>query len=284
VSSLCRKTDSGFTIFGKAGFTIFGKAGFTILEMLIAIMVLIMISMGIYQAMWETFKLRDVLSTEGDFYNAIRMSTDILRRDISLIYSPQLMIPPKPSPTPGVPAPPPAPEDLSEMADISQSTKFWGGAIDKSGIRPSRFTGAETSMTFVAATHIRIYKDAPESDFAKIGYELIQDTLEENEELKGQVLKKTEDANAFSDEEDPREKMRSTYSLLRGIKKFRLQYYNKASGNWFNSWDSDREETKNKYPDMIKLNLEVIGPHRLSYEGEYIFRPEVPLRGIDPST
>ena len=51
------------------------------------------ISLGIIQATTETFKLRDVLSVEGDFYNAIRLATDIIRRDTVNLYSPEMLIP-----------------------------------------------------------------------------------------------------------------------------------------------------------------------------------------------
>jgi len=72
-------------------------SGFTLLEVLIAMSVLVFISYAIYQATVETYKLRDSLSTEGNFYNGIRMSTSILQRDISMIYSPLISMPDKPA-------------------------------------------------------------------------------------------------------------------------------------------------------------------------------------------
>jgi prepilin-type N-terminal cleavage/methylation domain-containing protein len=66
-------------------------AGFTLIEVLISIVILTFISLGIYQSTTETFHLREILSNEGDFYNSIRLSMNIMQRDISMIYSPTLM-------------------------------------------------------------------------------------------------------------------------------------------------------------------------------------------------
>src|SRR5215213_6023098 len=79
----------------KAGL-VMEQAGFTLLEVLISISILVFISFGIYQATTNTFRLRDVLMNEGDFYNGIRMASSVVQRDVALIYSPALILPPKP--------------------------------------------------------------------------------------------------------------------------------------------------------------------------------------------
>jgi hypothetical protein len=268
------------------------RSGFTLMELVIAIFVLMLISVGIFQAIWETYRLRDALLVEGDFYNAIRLSTDLLRRDINMIYSPQIMaatVAPSPTPQPGLPPPVPGsnfvtpqggpPVDLAEML---QSHTFWGPALDSAGLRPSRFIGTENKLTFVSASNIRVYKDSPESDFAKVTYQLVSDPDEQTTGIKGMQLIKTASPNAFVLEEE-RDKLLITYPLLRGVQKFRLRYYQVATRNWFNQWDSDREETRNLFPDMIELTLEVNGPQRLSHEGLYLFRMEVPIEGLHAS-
>ena len=35
---------------------------------------------------------------------------------------------------------------------------------------------------------------------------------------------------------------------------------------------------------VIEIKIEVLGPSRLSFDGLFQFRPEVPLDGLDPST
>jgi len=173
---------------------------------------------------------------------------------------------------------------VSGQDDLSQSSVYWSPAIDDTGVRPSHFIGTDTKLSFISVSHIRIYKDSPESEFAKIAYEVKRDS--QNSALPDtQVLIKTESSNVFA-MDDLRDPFSHSYELLRGIKKFSYTYYKRDGNTWkkSKSWDSEKEEPKNSYPDIIELTLEVIGPQRQSFEGVFKFRPEIPLNGLYPST
>src|SRR3954470_23844459 len=130
------------------------EAGFTLLEVLISMVILMFIGIAISQMTTKTFELRDVLSNEGDFYNGIRLSMQIIQRDVALLYSPVLILPdwPKQPPTgPGgsqlppefggaQPAQPPAAVD-QEIAtgENAQTLTYWGPMVDKTGVRPMHF-------------------------------------------------------------------------------------------------------------------------------------------------
>jgi hypothetical protein len=266
--------------------------------------ILMFIGIAIYQMTTKTFELRDVLSNEGDFYNGIRLSMQIMQRDVALLYSPTQILPNWPPPQPGAqgsqlppqfggqPTPPPAPQNTQDQLDINsgenaQAKDYWGPMVDKSGIRPMRFVGTDTKMTFVSVSHIRIYKDTPESEFAKVAYELVKD--EHNDDVQdAQLLVKTESPNVWEDEER-NDKFRKVYPILHGLKKLKFRYWRKDKGQsnfangFVNSWDSDKEDTKNIYPDLIEITIEVHGPSKLEFDGVYNFRPEVPLSGIPAS-
>jgi hypothetical protein len=173
-------------------------------------------------------------------------------------------------------------EELAAAGDLALSSQFYGPALDKTGIRPSRFIGTESKMSFLSLSHIRVYKNSPESDFAKISYELQRD--EDAPEVPDtMVLYKIENVDAF-DVED-KKGTEKKYPILRGIRKLRFRYYQYKEKDLkpHNSWDSTTEDFKNIYPDMIELNVEVAGPSNLSFEGTFKMRPEIPLRALDPS-
>jgi general secretion pathway protein J len=155
--------------------------------------------------------------------------------------------------------------------------------VDKTGVRPMHFIGTDNKMSFIAVSHVRIYKDTPESEFAKVAYELVKD--EHNEDLQeALLLVKTESPNVW-EEDERRDKYRKVYPILHGLKKLKFRYWRKDKPKEFvNTWDSDKEETKNIYPDMIEVTFEVHGPSKLVFDGIYNFRPEVPLSGISPSS
>ncbi|MBI4924476.1 MAG: prepilin-type N-terminal cleavage/methylation domain-containing protein [Bdellovibrio sp.] len=266
--------------------------GFTLMEVMISIFLLVVISIAVSQTVTNTYKIREIIMNEGDFYNSIRLSVGILDRDISMLYSPTILLKSNKTaptqhanhPTPPSTNPQINSNDQYEMeevlaSDLGLMSQFWTPAVHKSGLRPSRFIGAEQKLSFVSVSHIRIYKDSLESEFAKITYELKQD-----KEIEGaMVLVKGESTNVFEDDET-KDKSWNYYPLLHGITKFKLRYFQKDKSEWLNSWDNEKEEFKEIYPDRIEVQLEVKGPTRLQFEGVYHFKPEIPLRGLDAST
>lgn len=270
------------------------QAGLSLLEVLIAMAIMVFISFAIYQATTETYKLRDVLSVEGDFYNGIRLSMGLVERDLEMTYSPHLMVPqaapsgaPSGAGTPRAVAQGPSPGMQAVMqSDAGRTSAFWLPAVDESGIRPSRFVGTGTKMTFVSASHDRVYKDKPESAIHKVTYEIrrddYRDPLIETADL--QALVRTEVVNAFDDDERRDKAFSKSYTILRGIKKMQFRYWRKDKERWESSWDNDREEFRNRYPDRVEVLVEVLGPYRLSFEGQYWFRTEVPVNGLDPKS
>lgn len=255
--------------------------GFTLLEVLISIVLLVVISLAIYQTTTETFRLRDILMNEGEFYNSIRLSMGVVDRDVAMLFSPINLVPDaKPSASP---------EDIAQMeevltSELGQNTLYWSPAIDMNGIRPSHFVGTDSKMSFISLSHIRLYKESNESEFAKIIYELKDDPDRETAIEGTKILIKGESPNAFDSDDKLDDKTFTYYPLLRGISKFQIRYFHKEKDQWRTDWDSDKEELRNIYPDRIEINLEVKGPSRLFFEGSYHFKPEIPLYGLKPTT
>jgi hypothetical protein len=202
---------------------------------------------------------------EGDFHNGVRLAMGILERDFSQAYDPRMMLPtPKPS-TATTQSDPPD-EKLTQL----RPSLYWdvpGELTTKStGIRPMRFVGSPTKMTFVSIKT-------------------------EDPRLEGtRVLVKEASPNAFAVEDDDKDEMKRTYPLMRGIKKLQFRYLKKAKDSsqtdqWLDRWDSvEIEDTRGIYPSQIEVILEVLGPTRLSFEGTFKFRTEIPLSGeINPS-
>ena len=254
--------------------------GFTLLEVLISIFILVIISLSIYQLTTETFRLRDSLMNEGDFYNGIRLSMGIMERDISQLFNPLVMAPEdktKKVKKVGQPELPPQ----EEPTDLV-TTKYWEKPVGKIGIRPLHFLGEANKLSFIANSHLRVYKESLESDFAKVSYDMMPEKKSDYSDGTTQILVKNESPNVFVEDED-KDKFKHTYPLLRGIKTIKFEYYWKEKERWESRWDSDNGDQKDLYPDAIKVTLTVLGPSRLNFDGIYEFRPELPLRALDPS-
>lgn len=267
--------------------------GFTLLEVLIAVAIFSMISLGIFVSTRATFKARQIVQVEGDFYNGIRFAMELMNRDVMTMYTATVFMPEKkkkqttladnpfPQPTPTQ-----DPDAIDPNEETARATQFFMPPTSKVGVRPTRFQGSRDKMSFVAASHSRIYKDSKESEFAKIRYELVRD------DRKGaiqstSILLKTETVNVWDDKDDEKDPTLKRYRLLPGIKSVKFRYCKLPSDSnelkCFDEWDSDREDFKNALPDVVEATIEVLGPERLTFSGVYKFRPEVPHRGLSPT-
>ncbi len=271
---------------------------------MISIVLLVMISVAIYQATTQTFRYRAKLINEGDFYGGIRLAMGLIDRDVSALFSPVNLNPKinQGTPSTGLPADAQTAADsrtatnstagtnptdvaqaqqLEELlrSEIGRTTDFWLGATDITGIRPSRFVGTENRLQFVTAAHQRVYKNFQESEFAKIIYELRDDP--NPDKLEGtRLLVKIQNPNVFDDIEK-KDTGTKIYPLLPGLKRFRFRYYRKDKKAWERAWDTDRDDMKGLYPDLIELSIEVEGLNKLTFRGTYMFKPETPFYGLD---
>jgi prepilin-type N-terminal cleavage/methylation domain-containing protein len=256
--------------------------GFSILEVMIAITIMAFITVGIYQVTAQTYKLRDSLGADADFYTELRIALLVLEKDISSLYTPlgyqdEMEF----NPTTQKPLYKSVPLDPlnSDIQELLTTSKFWSQAISTTGIRPSRFIGTQGQISFITTSHVRIYRDSLESDFAKVTYELIPDPDSENNSLS--LLVKTEDTAAFAPDRFKNPKMTQT-TLLRGVKTCTFTFNQREGDKWkpIKSWDSQKEEFGFFPPDMIEIQLEIIGPKQQSFEGKIKIRPELPFYGI----
>ena len=257
--------------------------GFTLIEVMIALVILMVISLSIYQAITGTYRLRESLTAEGDFHNSVRLAMGLIERDFSQLYSPIVMMPEKPEKKTEtqVPGQEMSGEDLLKNLNLERS-EFWGDPLDTTGIRPSRFIGTESKISFISASNIRVYKETPESELTKVTYELVNERSDSEipKDWGSHVLLKTASPNVYETDEK-RDKMAKTYPLLHGITKLKYRYFDRRTDDWVRAWDSDSHDFKNRYPEMIEIEIEVKGLPRLFFVGKYKFRPELPLRGMD---
>jgi hypothetical protein len=260
---------------------------------LISIFLLILISMAIYTATTSTYQLRDKLLHRGDFFNGIRMAIGLLERDAQMLYSPVIMVPEDKTAQnanqdqqnqqnqQNFQNPNPQQQEMEALlaGELGRTSEYWLGAVDLTGIRPSRFNGGEQKVSFVAATHVRIYKDLPESEFLQVQYYL-DDDKGPNAIQGAKVLIRAANPNAFSVEDRKNEAGKRIYPLLRGITKLKFEYWHKEKKEWLGAWDNDAQELKGQYPAQIRVTLEVKGAAQSFFEGSYVIRPEIPLNGL----
>lgn len=244
--------------------------------------ILMFVSYAIVQITTSSNQAREKIQSHGEFFSRIRLSMNIMDRDISSIYSPILMLP---DPEKKIDD-----ERYNEINDLlrgaaGRSNDFWSRIIDGTGIRPSRFQGDAEAMSFISSSHVRVYRGKKESVFMKVRYYL-KEPREPNSEVRktidGKILVKSEDVDAFNFEENDSQQIKE-YRILEGIQSLKFEYYDREKERWYPSWDTDREESLNRFPDVIRVSLDLKGENNLFYDGEFQFRPEIPINEFHPS-
>jgi prepilin-type N-terminal cleavage/methylation domain-containing protein len=288
--------------------TLVGRAGFTLVEVLISLFILVLIGFTTSKAVVDAANLKEILKGETEFANEFRTSMSFIERDLSQIFNPRWFLPPEqvaldPYAQPAAPTNPntaggagsggnvgQAPPKLSIdqlnrflRGQAFQSFEFWGPVFDTTGIRPSRFQGKEAVMSFVTASHFRIYAQKKESIYSKVRYELVKQppnpnlTKVENEKLAGLYqLIKTEYTRAFDLEESRDGKFQTTYVVLNNIKTLKFGYLKPETKEPLRDWDSANVDTAGRFPEAVEIEVSVQAANDRVQDAKLLFKLEAP--------
>ncbi len=274
--------------------------GFTLIEVMIALFILVMIGTTTSKAVIDAAKLKEVLKDETEFASEFRTSTLFIERDLSQIFNPRWFLAPDFRPldpyNPPPPPPPPAPGQRPPLPVLGideinrrtrgrgfQPSEFWGPILDPSGIRASRFKGKETEISFVTASHVRIYQSKKESIYSKVRYELAKQepnpnlSAEQNQKYAGLFsLIKIENTRAFELDEPKDSPYVNSYVILNNVKKLKFSFYKPGDKDPVREWDSENSDQKGKFPASVEMEVTLVGPEDRVMDSKVLFNLETP--------
>lgn len=199
--------------------------GFTLLELMIAIFILLVISMLIFQISSQSVRARN----RQDQYNKIYQSARVAMRKMT--------------------------DDFS-MAYLA-GPSFTSTAADGSTVMETAFIGEDNSdadsVFFNTFSHRRMIQDSRESDQAEVAYYTEAD--EENKEILR--LMRRESSVVDSDVKTQTEK---GFVLAEGLKGFNVEYYQQQANEWMPSWSSKDPRSPGKLPRAVRITLTYINP------------------------
>jgi general secretion pathway protein J len=248
------------------------QTGFTLIELMIAMTILAFIAVGVYNTTAQSYKLRDSVEQDGDFYNSIRVALDVFGKDLGHLFTPIPASMPgtlgqAPTQQPNLP-----PQATSDFAAIP-ALKFWGSPINKFGVRPTRFNGESSKVSFVISSHLRLFRDTAETDFAKVQYAL-EEEKNPMPRTSGKALVKRENPDIFDERETTDNEV--SYVILSNVKNIELKYLDGEKDQFDSNWDTSGIVHKDKYPDVVKLTIEVFPPgSQNAFKVEQLYRPEL---------
>lgn len=211
--------------------------GFTLIEVLIAMTLLAILGVAIYEATARSFTVNFQLTNESNDYISISSSLAALDEDISQIYCPVI--------------------GTEQAEGTAQASLFWGPPVRPDGLRRSRFKGTAEKITFVSNSNQRFERDLPQSDMLKVTWEIA------GNKNGTYSLYRTTDWDAFNYEDSKLSDHKpQRVPVISNLASGKFSFYKKADKSWLDNWDSEGSflDKLSRYPDMIFLKLVVPDP------------------------
>ncbi len=201
------------------------KNGFTLIEVIVAIALLAVISIMLWQAMGSTARSKEGQEDRTESYQS---SSIVIKRMI---------------------------QDL-EMSVLYRSLDILGVSGNREQVMKSVFIGKnegdQDKLTFNSFSHLRYLKNVKESDLAEISYFLDADP----EHAGLYTLKKREQ----SPPDDNPDEGGQTVTLIDRVKELNFRYYHLQKGEYVDAWDSTSVDFAFKLPRSVEIILVIQDP------------------------
>jgi general secretion pathway protein J len=201
------------------------QKGFTLIEVLIAVVLLAIISVLVFQSMGSMAGSRERFETRSQVYRGANVFLDRMTRELAttVLYA------------------------NIELLGVSAN----GEQMSKSVFSGAN-NGDQDKLTFDNLSHTRYLKDSKESDLAEVTY-----FLEPQEEGDGLfVIKRREKCPLDA---EPGEKGKVTV-LLDGVRELNFRYYDPVKGEYQEEWDTTKLDFANRLPRAVELTLVLQDP------------------------
>ncbi|MFH0800575.1 MAG: type II secretion system protein GspJ [Pseudomonadota bacterium] len=213
-------------------------AGFTLLEVMVSVGILGLIMTLVWASSSQSFNAKRRIETRSDIYHqgtvALRKLTDDITVAFLAVRAGQapLAVAAPAGGQPPLPLPTPAP------ATSGPSTKTFFIGMDK---------GEHDEVRFTSLSHLRLFKNAKESDQCKVEYS-VATSAEDPGKLD---LLRSEDVwlDATTDV-----KTRGI-PIAENIKSFNLEYYDIRTREWRKEWDAEKGDWRGLLPMAVRVSL-----------------------------
>ncbi len=222
--------------------------GFTLLEVMIAVTILAILTAMTAQTVQKSLQMKRKIQTDIDRESAVRNAMRLIEKDINTAFhfrdlNYELN------------------EDLKKQQ--AQAAAGAGGQQQQQQVpaiqdpppkNNTHFLGGEAALDFTSLNHVRMMKDAQESDQEEVGYFLENCKSRTDDKVSSQCLKRR--TSALID--DDISKGGATITLLEHVTQFKLRYLGKGKDDWTGSWRTDEkgdEITKGNFPQAVEVTI-----------------------------
>jgi type II secretion system protein J len=234
--------------------------GFTLIEVLIAIALLSLMSIAIFQVTTRSFDINFRLGKESTDYISVVLTLQNVESDLSQIFTPVF-------------------EPNAKNTPPQMNTpEFWSETVRLDGLRRSRLKGTKEKISFITNGNRRVEENSPQSDFLKVVWE-----IERNSEGTYTLYRST-DWDAFSIEQTSKP---NRIALLENLTAASFRYYRIENKTWEDQWDTESPYAKDesRFPQLVSLKIELPDPANSNSQQswEVVIRPNQKLNIAGPN-
>lgn len=210
-------------------YSIENERGFTLIEIMVAVAILAVISVLLWQSSAVILNAKLRFEEEDTRVQEAMMALTRISDDLSMSYIYQTQA------------------QLGTGAHGENLTKIEFEAKDG---------GTQDALNFASMSNFRYIKGSEDIDRAEISYFLKQTEAEEKGDTGYALVKRVQSPPDNEPEEGGVE-----YVVLDNVKEFDLQFYNKDTDKWTSSWDSNAPEFNKKMPRAVQVRLVIPDPN-----------------------
>lgn len=204
--------------------------GFTLLEVMVSVGILGMIMVLVWSSTSQSLRSKDRIEARDFVFHSGQVALRKLADEIAVAFLTKTPAPP--SPLPGAP---------TAIAPTGFKTFF----IGEDG-------GDRDSLRFTSLSHMRLVRNAKESDQVRIAYE-VEPHPEERDFFN--LVRREQPWLDNTTEVRGR-----AFTLAEKIKRFDVEYYDERKNDWSKEWDTTKVDWKDRLPMAVRATIVFADP------------------------
>lgn len=208
--------------------------GFTLIEVLVSVAIMGIIMTLIWSTTSQSLRTKDSVEKRDLRFHIGRVALRKLSDDISVAFlskTARVSSPISPE-TAGSAAAAPA-----AVATASGIKTFFVGEDQ----------GGQDSIKFTSLSHLRLFKNAKESDQCKVMYEIV--ASREDPQVYNLIRREDPWLDETTDVKG------KEMVLVSGIKEFDIEYYDSRRNEWVKEWDTQKVDWQSRLPQAVRARL-----------------------------
>lgn len=207
------------------------QTGFTLIEVLISIAILAFIMVAVWSSTSQSLDAKDRIEKRDGIFQEGRVSLRKLSDDLEMAF---LIKDPRARAAEAVAAGVAA---STEVATRPRPISFF--------IAEDR--GERDELRFTTLSHLRLFKNAKESEQSKVSYAVAQSPEDPN------VLNLVRTYYPWLDDKDTVEG--TSYVVAENVREFNVEYYDTRKQEWVRSWNTMQLDWKDRLPRAVRVTL-----------------------------